>query len=186
MQEKAKEKEAKSNKEKLTEVQKSPPPQAPPPLPKTQHDKHHQDEKPQQLDKRQHDAPSPDIPPHRNLNPEQIAIMDLTSKVEKMDLEAHKTADRLSEIGGQKDALERDVATMKTENDRLRFVKYTNVQIFHLCFKNAVFSYELKTRMRYPASLFPLAVKVSSRNLVVFFKQLLTEDCTYFSSGRPL
>lgn len=117
MQEKAKEKEAKSNKENQTEEQKAQPP------PPAQDDKQHQDEKPQQLDKRQQDAPSPDIPPHRNLNPEQIAIMDLTSKVEKMDLEAHKTADRLSEIGGQKDALERDVATMKTENDRLRFEK---------------------------------------------------------------
>ena len=48
--------------------------------------------------------------------------MELTSKVEKMELEAHKTADRLAEVGVQKDALERDVATMKTENDRLRFV----------------------------------------------------------------
>ena len=39
-----------------------------------------------------------------------------------MELEAHKTADRLSEVGVQKEALERDVATMKTENDRLRFL----------------------------------------------------------------
>ena len=46
--------------------------------------------------------------------------MELTSKVEKMELEARKTADRLAEVGVQKDALERDVATMKTESDRLR------------------------------------------------------------------
>ena len=49
--------------------------------------------------------------------------MDLTSNVEKMELEARKTVDRLSEIVVQKDALERDVATMKTENDRLRLVQ---------------------------------------------------------------
>ena len=41
-----------------------------------------------------------------------------------MELEAHKTADRLSEVGAQKEALERDVATMKTENDRLRFLLF--------------------------------------------------------------
>ena len=48
--------------------------------------------------------------------------MELTSKVEKLELEARKTADRLAEVGVQKDALERDVATMKTESDRLRCV----------------------------------------------------------------
>ena len=118
MQEKAKEKEAKNNKEKQTEEQKSQPPPPPPPHASSPQ----QDEKQPQNEKRQTDAPSPDIPPHRNLNPEQIAVMELTSKVEKMELEAHKTSDRLSEVGVQKDALERDVATMKTENDRLRCV----------------------------------------------------------------
>ena len=51
--------------------------------------------------------------------------MELTSKVEKMELESRKTADRLAEVGVQKDALERDVATMKTESDRLRCVHRT-------------------------------------------------------------
>ena len=58
--------------------------------------------------------------------------MELTSKVEKMELEARKTADRLAEVGVQKDALERDVATMKTESDRLRCVHPTSVALVQL------------------------------------------------------
>ena len=58
--------------------------------------------------------------------------MELTSKVEKMELEARKTADRLAEVGVQKDALERDVATMKTESDRLRCVHRTSVALAQL------------------------------------------------------
>ena len=58
--------------------------------------------------------------------------MELTSKVEKMELEARKTADRLAEVGVQKDALERDVATMKTESDRLRCVHRTSVALVQL------------------------------------------------------
>jgi hypothetical protein len=103
-QEKAKEKD---NKQK----EKQQPDQTPPTLQEPQ--------QPEQQPKQDEEAPPP-VPVHLNLDEDQTRILELVNKVESLELETRKTKDRLEECNVEKGALERDVATMKTDNDRLR------------------------------------------------------------------
>ncbi len=67
------------------------------------------------------DSPAPPaIPPHQNLGEDGIKILELSKKLESLELDARKAKDRLEESNGQKEALERDVSTLKSDNERMR------------------------------------------------------------------
>jgi predicted RNase H-like nuclease (RuvC/YqgF family) len=53
-------------------------------------------------------------------SPSEERLADLTRRLESSDMEGQRLADALEQMSAQKSALERDVAALQSDNDRVR------------------------------------------------------------------
>ena len=60
------------------------------------------------------DKPPPPVPPHNA--GDQTKILELVKKVEALELEAHKSQDKLAQYADAKETLEKELTALKSEN----------------------------------------------------------------------